>query len=103
MTELVKDRRQEQVTPVVIYLGHRARDQTAHIYRVKGAHVSRTSSSPRPPASTRPGLMAESMAANIDPHRRPVVVHDPRRPLNHGAEPCVRPGKTRSLSDASGG
>ena len=65
MTELVKDLEPEQVTPVVIYLGHEACDRTAHIYRVGGAHVSRVFIA-ETAGIDEPGLTAELMAANID-------------------------------------
>ena len=41
MTELVKDLDPEDVTPVVVYLGHESCERTANIYRVGGKHVSR--------------------------------------------------------------
>lgn len=65
MAELVKEAAPEQVTPVVIYLGHEACDRTAHIYRVGGAHVSRVFLA-ETAGIDEPGLTAESMAANID-------------------------------------
>ncbi len=65
MTELVKDLEPEQVTPVVVYLGHEACDRTAHIYRVGGAHVSRVFIA-ETAGIDEPGLTVELMAANID-------------------------------------
>ena len=65
MAELVKEAAPEQVTPVVVYLGHEVCDRTAHIYRVGGAHVSRVFLA-ETAGIDEPGLTAESMAANID-------------------------------------
>ena len=65
MTELVKDLEPEQVTPVVVYLGHEVCDRTAHIYRVGGAHVSRVFIA-ETAGIDEPGLTVELMAANID-------------------------------------
>jgi NAD(P)-dependent dehydrogenase (short-subunit alcohol dehydrogenase family) len=65
MAALVKDAGPEQVTPVVVYLGHEQCDRTAHIYRVGGAHVSRVFLA-ETPGIDDPTLSAESLAANIE-------------------------------------
>jgi NAD(P)-dependent dehydrogenase (short-subunit alcohol dehydrogenase family) len=65
MAELVKDASPEQVTPVVVFLGHEQCERTAHIYRVGGAHVSRVFLA-ETAGIDEPGLTAESMAANIE-------------------------------------
>jgi NAD(P)-dependent dehydrogenase (short-subunit alcohol dehydrogenase family) len=65
MAELVKDADPEQVTPVVVYLGHEQCERTAHIYRVGGAHVSRVFIA-ETAGIDEPGLTAESLAANIE-------------------------------------
>ncbi|WP_319448016.1 MULTISPECIES: SDR family NAD(P)-dependent oxidoreductase [unclassified Mycobacterium] len=65
MADLVKDASPEQVTPVVVFLGHEQCDRTAHIYRVGGAHVSRVFLA-ETAGIDEPGLTAESMAANIE-------------------------------------
>jgi NAD(P)-dependent dehydrogenase (short-subunit alcohol dehydrogenase family) len=65
MADLVKDASPEQVTPVVVFLGHEQCERTAHIYRVGGAHVSRVFLA-ETAGIDEPGLTAESMAANIE-------------------------------------
>lgn len=65
MAELVKEAAPEQVTPVVVYLAHRACDRTAHIYRVGGSHVSRVFLA-ETAGIDEPGLTAEVLADNID-------------------------------------
>ncbi len=65
MAELVKEAAPEQVTPVVIYLGHDSCDRTAHIYRVGGTRVSRVFLA-ETAGIDEPGLTAETLAAAID-------------------------------------
>jgi hypothetical protein len=62
---LVKDADPEQVTPVVVFLGHQQCERTARIYRVGGTHVSRVFLA-ETAGIDEPGLTAESMAANIE-------------------------------------
>jgi NAD(P)-dependent dehydrogenase (short-subunit alcohol dehydrogenase family) len=65
MAELVKDASPEQVTPVVVFLGHQQCERTARIYRVGGTHVSRVFLA-ETAGIDEPGLTAESMAAKIE-------------------------------------
>jgi NAD(P)-dependent dehydrogenase (short-subunit alcohol dehydrogenase family) len=65
MTELVKDLDPEDVTPVVVYLGHESCERTANIYRVGGAHVSRVFIAETPGVDLDAST-AESFAAHID-------------------------------------
>ncbi len=65
MTELVKDLDPEDVTPVVVYLGHETCDRTANIYRVGGKHVSRVFIAETAGVDLD-AATAESFAAHID-------------------------------------
>ena len=65
MADLVKDASPEQVTPVVVFLGHEQCQRTAHIYRVGGAHVSRVFIAETAGIDDEE-LTAESLAANIE-------------------------------------
>ncbi len=65
MPDLVKDAEPEQVTPVVVYLGHQQCDRTAHVYRVGGNHVSRVFLA-ETAGIDEPGLTPEALATNIE-------------------------------------
>ncbi|WP_395312264.1 SDR family NAD(P)-dependent oxidoreductase [Mycobacterium sp. AMU20-3851] len=65
MTELVKDLDPEDVTPVVVYLGHESCERTANIYRVGGKHVSRVFIAETAGVDLE-AATAESFAAHID-------------------------------------
>ncbi len=65
MTELVKDLDPEDVTPVVVYLGHETCERTANIYRVGGKHVSRVFIAETAGVDLE-AASAESFAAHID-------------------------------------
>ncbi len=65
MTELVKDLDPEDVTPVVVYLGHESCERTANIYRVGGKHVSRVFIAETAGVDLE-AATAEAFAAHID-------------------------------------